>query len=150
MAEVELRVGAKLDLLNRHELSDALRVHGDSYWREKTVGVKWTRYVQNLPGLPVTYQVPGPELGFTWDVRMISSTLTASDTLAAYVGESANNRLVASNPAATLQVVALPSRSVIVTGGEGLFLATGGTGHLTNLMVAVVQVPSEMVGKLLT
>lgn len=151
MAEVELRVGAKIDMLTPDEFRSGLHDSNGEWFHELASGVRWMRYVQNLPATPTAYTAPGPELGFAWSVKMISTTLTAADSLAAYLGEGPNNRLIGFTPTATqpLQVLTFSSNQVIALGGEQIYLTTTGTGHLTTVMLAAVQVPQEQLAKLL-
>jgi|SRR5215831_780430 len=118
-------------------------------------GVKRMRFAVQ-PTTPATsLTLPGSDSGFIWDVRLIAGTLSAADSVAAYAGEQANNRLFGyaappgAAPAQNLFVINPSSRSAVLDPGESIFLATSGTGNITKVSLWVIQVPAEMVGKLL-
>lgn len=104
-----------------------------------------------------TLQCGGPEQGFMWDVRAITGTLSANDSVAAYVGDTAtgNNRLLGyagppgAAPAQLKFVINPAAHSAILYPGEQIFLATSGAGNITMAMLAGVEVIAERIGEYL-
>ena len=131
------------------------RDQNSAFMGELYRGVKRTRFAYIVTPAASTFTIPGPEQGFIWDVRLITGTLSASDSVAAYAGDSATNRLVAytgapgAAPAQPVFVINPSSRSVMIDPGESVFLQTSGAGNLVKVMIAAIQVPAEMQGKLL-
>jgi hypothetical protein len=85
VAEVELKLGAKLDLLNKHELDDSLasagRIAADNE-RQRLAGIKPVRFIFRS-ATPATFpfggdvssgsggQLQGPEQGYVWSLRLL-------------------------------------------------------------------------------
>lgn len=126
--------------------------------RDQVAGFKYLRQtVTAATPATSTIQLPFPEPGYMWDVRLISGTLSASDSVAAYIGDTATNnpRLIGyagapgAAPAQFKFVINPASHSALINAGEGIFLATSGTGNITLAMVGYIEFPSEKVGVLL-
>lgn len=122
-------------------------------------GIKYMRLAVTLTAAS-SQSLPGPDQGYAWDLKLVSVKLSASDSLAVYVadgtsGDAASARLIGyaaapgAAPAQPVAVVTWSSHQVVMFPGEGLFVATSGTGNITRAMVAAVQVPAEMLGKIL-
>lgn len=149
--EVELRAGAKIDLLSQKELDHSLGEAHDREIRELARGVKWVRYAFADPLVPTKETIPGPELGYTWKLQRISATLTGADSISVYIGDAVNNRLIGFTPSVTAQSVYVISFSPgeIINGGENVYVATSGSFRFTQFYLSAWQVPSPMIWKLL-
>ena len=149
--EVELRAGAKIDLLSQKELDHSLGHAHDREIRELARGVKWIRQAFADPLVPTHETILGPEQGFTWKLQRISATLTGADSISVYIGDAANNRLIGFTPSVTSQTTyVIPfSPGEIVNGGESLYVATSGNFRFTQFFLSAWQVPGEMIWKLL-
>ena len=101
MAEVKLAAGAKLDVLNRHELKTVLEAarrdwfsqvsRGDRYRRFSAVGTVAADGVAGslvIGGAEAADAGLGPAEGFVWDVRRLAVFgLGANDTVKLFVND---------------------------------------------------------------
>lgn len=144
-------IAAKLD-----DLPASIRSATDLSIREMARGVKYVRYVYAQPGVPISAILPGPDPGFAWDLRMVSAVLTGSDSVAVYVGDTGSTgRLIGyaaapgAAPAQNLAVIGFASHQAIINAGESLFVQTSGAFRFSYVSTAAIQVPAEMLGKVL-
>jgi len=124
-------------------------------------GIKYMRVAAGYPTLPTSIEVPGPDQGNAWNVKLFTCTLSAADSVGIYVGtgqggDVASPRLVGYIPPVSvtapnqgLGVFSWSSDQLILFPGEGLFAVTTGTGHFSTSFVCAVQVPQEELGKVL-
>lgn len=156
-AVIEATLGERLDGLNRsvQGLPDAMAARDSQYLMDLVRGVKYMRLAFNLSPAATSFTFPPPDQGYAWDVRLITGSLTVTDSVAAYVGDARGNRLIGyagppgAAPAQAVFAINPSSRSAIVSGGEPIFIATSGAGSITQAMIGVLQVPAEMLGKIL-
>ena len=98
--------------------------------------------------------VPGiVDEGYVADLRVIAAKLSAADSLAAFVGENANGFPLGQPVASAitglnLAVILIPKSSGLLSGGETIFLQTGGTGNIVSVRISGWQVAGPEVGKL--
>lgn len=155
--EVELRAGAKVDLLSQKELDHSLGRAHDAEIRELARGVKFVR----TTGTPQINQpsVLGPEVGYAWSLKLVSAVLSSSSVFNVYFGDQATigtagniarNLIGRSSVAATLHLVSWSSSQMILFGGENITLDAETSNSLVNsYMITAHQVPAEMIWKIL-
>ena len=153
-------ITAAIEPLNERldRVAAAYDQHGQTL-RDQVAGFKYLRQTVTAPAgaAAATIQLPFPEPGYMWDVRLISGTLSANDSVAAYIGDTATNnpRLIGyaaapgAAPAQFKFVINPASHSALTNAGEGIFLSTSGTGNITLAMVGYIEFPAEKVGVLL-
>ena len=159
MPSIEASIGVRHDDIKEaiDSLPDRMAARDDAFIRDLVRGVKYVRQAGSVAGQVTHTTWPGPDSGFAWDLKIVSVTLDAVDSLAAYVGEGANARLIGySNPGTAtasagqaVQVITWSGHQAIIYPDEGLYLTTSGTGNILTVMAASVQVPAEMLGKVL-
>jgi hypothetical protein len=154
--KVLIKAGAEIDVPTRDEvradIHDAWRSYEAERERIRARGVKWVRIAVNDPLVPHNETIYGPEAGYVWKLSRFTATLSAADSIALYVGDSANNRLIGFTPSVTgqtLYVIGFSGPSEVLLGGETLYAATSGTGRFSQYYLSAWQVPEEMQWKLL-
>jgi hypothetical protein len=150
--KVTIRGGESFDTLTSSELWDAL----DKRERQRARGVKWMEYAVPLNATPANQITVGPPEGFTWSVRIVSSTLGSAGTLAVYkasaspgpLGTSVDERrLIAFNGTSqTAQAVQLPGDVCMLQHGTALLLVASTT--LTNYYLGAWEAVAEQAWKL--
>jgi hypothetical protein len=131
---VEIRGGAKVEIPNRDEIRGELADVLDVRERSRARGVKWLDIVQ--PVTPATGIITvGPDQGYVWSVKVVSTTLASAGTLAVYkvtgwTGDSTTTndtrRLVGYNSTSqTQQVITWGSNQCFLQAGWGLLLVGG-------------------------
>jgi hypothetical protein len=167
MPHVQIRGGAEVEIPNlaeiRAEVGGALGHEGrESFGAEQRAiarereleyarGIKWMRIAASDPASPTNETIYGPDLGYVWKLRRFAATLTAADSVAVYVGDTAGNRLIAFTPSVAAQtsyVIGFSPEELLI-GGESVYVTTTGTGHFSNYYLSAWQVPEEMAWKLL-
>jgi len=94
--------------------------------------------------------------GYSWNLKMITGVLSASDSVAAFMGEDANGYLIGyvpapgAAPAQNVFQMTWTSSQKVLKAGESIFLRTSGTGNLSNVTVFGVQIPAEELGKIIS
>lgn len=128
--------------------------------QERLRGLKYTRWFAPAsdfatPAATFTLnQQDTVSSGFVWDLRIIAGKLSASDSVAAYIGENNNGMPIGyqsapgAAPGQNVFVILIPKSSGIWNAGETLFLQTSGAGNITSLRLAGWQAPGPMLGKL--
>jgi len=153
MARFEIRGGSTIESMTSAELWDLL----DKRERERARGVKWVEFAVPLNASPATQLTVGPPEGFSWAVRVVSSTLGSAGTLAAYkasdsygagASQSAQtSRLVGFNGTSqTAQVMQFPSDTLFLQHGTAVYLVASTT--LTNYYIGGWQVIAEQQWKI--
>lgn len=110
MAEVELKAGAKLDLLNRAELREALDTVTRDWFRQVARGDRYKRFAASgtitdssvaIGGAVQRDAVLGPAEGFVWAVQRIAvhglTTDGTTDPVALYINDSGPSSIVHPN-----------------------------------------------------
>ena len=140
-----IRGGTEIDALTSDELWAAL----DARERHRARGVKWVEFAQPLNAAPASVLTTGPPEGFTWSVRIVSSTLGSAGTLTAYKASTTGqtSRLVGYNSTSQApQVMYFPSDELMLQHGTNLYLVASTT--LTNYYLGGWQAPAEQQWKL--
>jgi hypothetical protein len=155
--DLEKLIGTRIDGINSR--LDELRRQNDAdlTLRASVRGIKYLRQAVVPATAGITLQLPAPNQGWMWDIRLISGTLSANDSVAAYIGDTATNnpRLIGyaappgASPAQNKFIINPASHSALVNPGEPLFLSTSGTGNITLAMVGYIEFPAERVGVIL-
>lgn len=117
--------------------------------RARARGVKWVEFAVPLTASPANVLTTGPEEGYTWSVRVVSSTLGSAGTLTAYKSSNAGqtSRLVGYGGTSQVpQVLQFPSDTCMLQHGTALYLVASTT--LTNYYVGAWQAIAEQQWKL--
>jgi hypothetical protein len=136
------------------------QLSADAAVRGAIRGIKPMRIALPVSGQPSTVALPPPDPGYSWNLKILSATLTAADSVVAYIAghpsEVPNNRIIGKGgppgaaPDQNIVVIMFGSDAGLLNPGEGIVLATSGTGKFTGAMVVAVQTPAEMIGKILS
>lgn len=130
----------------------------EEFIRELVRGVKYMRQVFPIQPPASSATVPGPSQGFAWDLKLCGVQLSGSDSVAVFVGDTlapTPTRLIGyasapgAAPAQNVAVITWAARQVVLNAGESLLIRTSGAFNITEVHTAAVQVPAEMLGKLL-
>jgi len=152
MAHVKIDFGAEFDTLTPDEFHKGMSHYerqARAMVRAELEGVKWMRVAPVVTVPALSFQFQGPNAGLAWDLKQITCTLAAAGTVAAFNGESANGRLLAAaNTTAVFQVMPFTSQTGIVLAQEQVFVLA--TANIVGIMLTAVQVPAEMLGKLIS
>lgn len=161
MAEVELRAGVKLDLLNKGELGDALKESAAAEWTARAQGMKRLRFIQR-PNTALSTTAgfilnATPNQGYTWNLRFVAASLSAAQTVQFYLGSDTNTGLtsttglapLANAPSAVVGSAAWGGGQVWIDPGDYLAVWAGGTATLQGIHVIVIETPTEMAWKLM-
>ncbi len=141
-----VRGGEPLDLVTLEEFRDLL----EQRERARARGVKWVEFAVPLGTAPANQLTVGPEEGYTWSVRVVSSTLGSAGTLTAYKASSSGqtSRLVGFNGTSqTAQAMQFPSDTLILQHGTAVYLVASTT--LTNYYIGAWQAVAERVWQLM-
>lgn len=151
MAEVEIIGGRKFEAVTIREMHDLLTTRE----RERARGVKWMEYAVPFNGFalqpaaaPATTITLGPEEGYVWSVKILSSTLGSAGTLTAYKASQAGqtSRLVGFNSTSqTAQVMYWAANQLFLNHGQALYLVASTT--LTNYYIGAEQAIAEQAWK---
>ena len=164
MAKVKLDIGATIDTLSKSELDDSLakyRQQADAYSQGAMRGFKYIR-MGRLYATPTTgtvvigtgYPNMAPDSGYVWSVRRLSATGLGT-------GNAPDILNIYRNETNTDPVWQLNGNNWCYTFGKSEFLLLSGEflmakslGSMTStsqitLSADVVEVPAEMIGKLI-
>lgn len=117
--------------------------------RARARGIKWVEFAVPLNTGPASVLTAGPPEGFTWSVRVLSSTLGSAGTLTAYKGSQSGqtSRLVGYGSASQVpQVLQFPSDTCMLQHGTALYLVASTT--LTNYYLGAWEAIAEQAWKL--
>ena len=145
MATFQVRGGSTIESMTSAELWDLL----DKRERERARGVKWVEFAVPLNATPANTLTVGPDEGWIWSVRCVSSTLASAGTFAVYKSSSSGqtSRLVGFNGTAqTAQVLQFPSDTFMLQHGTAAYLVA--STSLTNYYIAGWQAIAEQQWKL--
>ena len=147
-----IRGGGMINLVTLDEYAALL----DKRERDRARGVKWVEFALPFSSFPLAPAVApanaltvGPEEGYVWSVRVVSSTLGSAGTLAVYKASSSGqtSRLVGySGTSQTAQVLQFPSDTFMLQHGTAAYLVASTT--LTNYYLAGWQAIAEPQWKL--
>lgn len=144
--EVTIRGGARFETVTLPEL----QAHLDARERQRARGIKWIEFAVPLPAGPASVLTGGPPEGYTWSVRVVSSTLGSAGTLAAYKASQSGqtSRLVGYGGTSQVpQVLQFPSDTCILQHGTALYLSASTT--LTNYYIGAWEAVAEQQWKLM-
>lgn len=145
MAVFPIRGGATIESMTSAELWDLL----DKRERERAKGIKWVEYAVPLNSNPANQLTVGPEEGFVWSVRVVSSTLTTAGTLQIYKSSSSGQttRLVGKDMNSdTPKVVQFPSDTFMLQHGTSAYIVA--STALTDYYIGGWQAIAEQQWKL--
>jgi hypothetical protein len=137
--------GRHLDIATLQEFSGLL----EQRERARARGVKWVEFAVPLNAGPANVLTQGPTEGFSWSVRVVSSTLGSAGTLTAYKASAASqtSRLVGYNGTSQVpQVMQYPSDTCMLQHGSALYLVASTT--LTNYYLGAWEAIAEQAWKL--
>ncbi len=153
MALQLIRGGGAVDIPSLDEYRDLL----DQRERHRARGIKWVEFALPFsafpaaPGsAPASVLTVGPPEGYTWSVRVVSSTLGSAGTLTAYKASSSGqtSRLVGFNSTSqTAQVMQYPSDTLMLQHGTAVYLVASTT--LTNYYLGAWEAIAEQQWKLM-
>lgn len=151
MAVVTIQGGQKFEAITTHELNDLLT----SRERQRARGVKWMEYAVPFASFalqpvaaPATTITLGPEEGYVWSVKILSSTLGTAGTLTAYKASASGqtSRLVGYNSTSqTPQVMYWAANQCFLNHGQALYLVASTT--LTNYYIGAEEAIAEQAWK---
>lgn len=117
--------------------------------RARARGVKWVEFAVPLNASPANVLTTGPEEGYTWSVRVVSTTLGSAGTLTAYKASTSGqtSRLIGyGGTSQAPQVLQFPSDTCMLQHGTALYLVASTT--LTNYYLGAWQAIAEQQWKL--
>lgn len=120
----------------------------DERERQRARGVKWFEFAAPLPSGTVNTLTVGPEEGYVWSVKILSTTLGSAGTFTAYKASSTGqtSRLVGFNSASqTPQVMYWAANQLYLTHGQALYIVASTT--LTNYYLGAEQAIAEQAWK---
>jgi hypothetical protein len=148
--KVRLDFGAEVDLLNADEL-DASLERWSGNWLARAQGVKYMRYTNPSPQLTQgAVLLGGPRQGYAWDLKLVSVNVSAAAAVTVWLGEGQQYAIGSAQAAAAGPVIfTWGSHAAVIPGGTQIALATS-AGTLSNVLRTAVEVPQEMLGKLIS
>jgi len=141
-----LRGGTEFETVTPPEMNALL----DARERQRARGIKWMEFAVPLNSSPANVLTVGPPEGFTWSVRVVSSTLGSAGTLTAYKASQAGqtSRLAGYGGTSQVpQVLQFPSDTLILQHGTALYLVASTT--LTNYYIGAWEAIAEQQWKLM-
>lgn len=144
MATTLIKGGASLETVTLAEFSTFM----DARERDRARGVKWMEVAQPLPLSPANVLTIGPDQGYVWSVKILSTTLGSAGTFTAYKASAAGqtSRLVGYNATSqTPQVMYWAANQLFLQTGDSLYIVASTT--LTNYYIGAEQAISEQAWK---
>ncbi len=151
MAQVKIVGGHTFEAVTVRELSDLLTTRE----RDRARGVKWMEYAVPFGSFslqpsaaPANTITIGPEEGYVWSVKILSSTLGTAGTLTAYKASAAGqlSRLVGFNSVSqTAQVMYWAANQCFLNHGQALYIVASTT--LTNYYIGAEEAIAEQAWK---
>ncbi len=144
MPEVDIIGGRRFYSMDRAEMIALM----DERERQRARGVKWIEFAVPLGTTPANVLTVGPEEGYVWSVKILSSTLGSAGTLAAYKASSTRqtSRLVGFNSASqTLQPMYWAANQCFLNHGQALYVVASTT--LTNYYIGAEEAIAEQAWK---
>lgn len=144
--------GGMLDMLTKSELQEAMGHHFDHAVRDLYRGVDYLMF-QGQANNSTLFTIPNvPEAGYSWSVKLIGITSggLSAGQFAVYLGENANTAPVGigtgNGSVPNTAIATWSSEQLVIKDGRSLTIAAGAA--ITNYVLTVKQVPTEMQGKL--
>jgi hypothetical protein len=151
MAEVEFKLGAKLDMLNKSEMRETLA----AWWAEIARGVRFRRFNGQATVAGGVWDMGtrvGPREDFVWAVTRIAVTggglVLGTDTWQVAVNEAQPGSIVGTG---FTRNAPFDVPTLILNGGDLLRVNGVGTGAGTDVAVsgAAIEVPTQLSWQLL-
>jgi hypothetical protein len=145
----------EIDVLTDKELRESLGHHFSAEIKEWYRGVDFLSFAGPANGAS-SVQIPGPDQGYTWSVKLLSviGNSSSADTVAVALKDTGTSSIVGvSVPTITAQnfpsVFMWSSNQLVIKDGRAITV-TGLFGHTTfdSYLLMVEQVPTVMQGKL--
>jgi hypothetical protein len=150
---VTIRGGASFRSLDEDDVRNIL----DARERQRARGIKWMEYAFPLGTSPANQITAGPDQGYMWSVRIVSSTLGSAGTLTIYKcsaqpglsssGTDTRRLLAFLGTSQTAQAQQFPSDTCVLRHGEALLLVASTT--LTNYYLGGWEAIQEQQWKLM-
>lgn len=139
-----------VDLLTNKELSETMGHHFDHAIRDWYRGLDYLQFAGNGNGTN-TITLPGSDSGYTWSYKLISAQLAAAGVLSIYPSDNVNVACVGTTTALTNgtnfdAVQTWSGNQVVLKDSRNLTLFA--SQIILNWRILVLQVPTEMQGKL--
>ena len=144
MPVVTIAGGRTFEALSTREMIGIL----DDRERHRARGVKWMEFAQPLPATPANVLTVGPDEGYVWSVKILSSTLGTAGTLTAYKASSTGqtSRLVGYNSTSQApQVMYWAANQLFLNHGQSLYIVASTT--LTNYYIGAEEAIAEQAWK---
>ena len=140
----------QIDMLTNKELHDSLGHHFDHAIRDWYRGLDFLGAAGAGNGTNVI-TLPGPDQGYTWSYKLITAQLAAAGTLSAYPSDNTNVAPIGVNVALANNgnfesILSWSGNQVVLKDGRNITLMSAVT--IVNWRIMVLQVPTEMQGKL--
>lgn len=139
-----------IDLLTDKELRESLGHHFTAQIREWYRGIDYLGFSGQGNGTS-TLIIPGPQQGYTWNLKIASAQLSAAGVLSVYPGD--NNTVAPIGVVTAITnfvnndaVITWSSNQAVIKDGRNITFAASQIINTFRLMVQ--QVPTEMQGKL--
>ena len=157
MAQVKLQAGATLDFLTKGELDQSLASAFDREWTARARGIKPLRFslapVAAVSGTAAYVIGQTPNEGYVWALRQLGLTMSASVSVRVGIGDTGTtgpaNLLLQNNiTASTNPVFQWSGTQALLYPEEYPVLWASGSANVNNWCLYVVEVPAELVWKL--
>ncbi|MGH7743501.1 MAG: hypothetical protein ACREQ5_01585 [Candidatus Dormibacteria bacterium] len=159
MAKVKLTAGAEIDLLNKHEMIEALQ-HVQSWMAETAQGIRYSRFqASQIPtGNAVDFGGPefqgdqlGPDPGFIWDVRRLRIVGCNNADIVTIFINGAENSMQLDDSRDNLHRTFYWAQQVVLYPGEQMrFVGTGLNASTAQITITgqVREIPITLAWKL--
>lgn len=162
MAKFKIGANAEIDLLTKGELDDSLADSAKGEWQERARGVKVMRFtapVQASLTATAIYVIPyTPAQGYSWALRLVGATFSAAFNLRAWVTSdpsvtslpTPNNMMPLGVTGGSALAVTLPfsGTQMVLNGGDFVVMSASGSVTLNSYVLTAVEVPTELLWKL--
>jgi hypothetical protein len=159
--EVELRAGAKLNLLSPQEFNDGLAKHLEGGWageqEARGRGIKVLRFNGVTPSASsaVGQVIPSsPQQGYVWNIRLLNTQTTPAAIVRAWIATDntgilpANDAPFISSSSSLFSTNAFGSGQVYLFPGEFVMISTNAAGgQIVGYRMIVIETPFELIWK---
>ena len=138
-----------VDLLTNNELKETMGHNFDHMLRDWYRGLDFMGFAGTGNGTG-TLTIPGSDSGYTWSIKLVAAQLSASGTLSVYPSDATNVApigVVSSLGANNDCVIRWGSNQAVLKDQRNITLFAG-AANIINYRLLVLQVPTEMQGKL--
>lgn len=144
MPEVDIIGGRRFYSMDRSEMIALM----DERERQRARGVKWVEFAVPLGAAPASVLTAGPEEGYVWSVKILSTTLGSAGTFTVYKASSTGqtSRLVGFNSTSqTPQVMYWAANQCFLNHGQALYIVA--STSLTNYYLGAEEAIAEQAWK---